>query len=1135
MAENENVVSVDRDYMDIYSIKDLAVNEIMPKYFPEEKPSNLVVGTTGLVTEYLGTIAEDSFNTSSSLITEAFPTRARMANSIYSNAAIFQLNNTFCDACMCEFLLGIPEVDIQNNLVAKEGSRYSYFYIDKDTIVNVKGIPFTLDYDIEIRAMYRETQKGWVYSAKYLMDEYKNSVSLLNDPYIKLRKTPSDIIVLQVTMRQYIRRVKEEAVIDNASVNYPTITFGFSGKLAGFDVLYKSPTDNQYTQLEKRVIYSLPIKTPFCYFRRLDESTVEISFTTRDAYFQPKFNSDITIITYSTMATEGKFDYYKGDEIIVSKGDKYEYENSWLLTAKVMSGSVGGKETLSLEGLRQLTVEGFSTANSITTEHDLQLYFNNYKYRYDNEVMFVKKRNDAVELLFSAFMFIKKEDYIYPTNTLTLDTNIQYFDYKDGGFYCMDPGFLFGYKGIDVYYIPVFYVLCGGEGERYSEEGEYFDKDGNPDPTKNITKAELKRKILGGFVEATDKSYWRLVGNDGSMYYLYLSTGAIAPDVDPITQEELFQKFNSGELTYGVLDAGTKEVDFIIDFAKDAAARKAYIANYYDNYQPLHPDEIFDDYLFNYTFKDYKKDQGIDSRRTIFNTNVESFAESRDFMFTNPFIVSIAKDTGFVSYYQPFISHGSIVDFTNQNDDDAFVQFVTYTLFVDRDIEEEKKYHFKMTLLPSIDLEVSMIDVVYNEAIPDLFTLYEGSKPSLANFKKELLIANRLRVLLTFTDNGIDIGYMELIPTDITKLNQFVFEGVIYTDDFITTANTLRSTHICPHCGHEILNSANYNIEGLNYYCDNCNQTFKEGIINIRQQDTLLIPIQELIVRATVIFKDPENDDAPTTNNPFYQYDKEQYKDYVWTNEFTTYTDPITLLEPLQMMRSSIMYKDYFVTGVDALDCTITDMPFMKYSILAFKNEGMEVTDPLLSDDVGKFQYFMNAFLNNYGVLKEAKIRMNGMNIDTKFYNTYGRSTNFDIGEKGEKIDTNNISIAFDIYLYEGTDPITADQELRVFIKDYIESINEEGTNELYVSNLTTEVENNFQYVHYMKFKGINKYDTTYQAIINKAIDFKLLTKEERRHFVPDLLVVNKHNIYLDIYKEGNELTGKQKKGIIMY
>ena len=124
---SDAIETIDRDYVDNYSVKELVIDHIMPAYFPDMETDNLVTGETGMVAELLGTITEDSFNTGSSLVAEAFPSRAKMKSSIYSNAAIFQLTNAFADSAECNFVLIIPEADIIDNFITKEGKRYKYF------------------------------------------------------------------------------------------------------------------------------------------------------------------------------------------------------------------------------------------------------------------------------------------------------------------------------------------------------------------------------------------------------------------------------------------------------------------------------------------------------------------------------------------------------------------------------------------------------------------------------------------------------------------------------------------------------------------------------------------------------------------------------------------------------------------------------------------------------------------------------------------------------------------------------------------------------------------------------------------------------------------------------------------------
>ena len=134
----ETAETIDRDYVDNYSFKELAVEHIMPNFFPDMDQESLVTGQTGMVAELLGTITEDTFNTGSSLMAEVFPSRAKMESSIYSNASVFQLTNAFAEASECDFVIAIPEADIIDNFITKTGKKYKYFYLDKDLTNDVQ-------------------------------------------------------------------------------------------------------------------------------------------------------------------------------------------------------------------------------------------------------------------------------------------------------------------------------------------------------------------------------------------------------------------------------------------------------------------------------------------------------------------------------------------------------------------------------------------------------------------------------------------------------------------------------------------------------------------------------------------------------------------------------------------------------------------------------------------------------------------------------------------------------------------------------------------------------------------------------------------------------------------------------------
>ena len=91
----------------------------------------------------------------------------------------------------------------------------------------------------------------------------------------------------------------------------------------------------------------------------------------------------------------------------------------------------------------------FSTVGSYTNENDLQLYFDNFNRNFNSDILFLKKRDDIFERLFSAFILLKDNtNEIYSTNTLKLDLTIDDFDSElaQSDIYVMKPGHIFKYK-----------------------------------------------------------------------------------------------------------------------------------------------------------------------------------------------------------------------------------------------------------------------------------------------------------------------------------------------------------------------------------------------------------------------------------------------------------------------------------------------------------------------------------------------------------------------------------------------------------------------------------------------------------------------------------------------------------------
>lgn len=451
---SENSVSIDRSYIDNFSVKDFTVNNLIPKYFPNEDVSDRSVGMIGLTTEQISNISEDVFNTASVLFRESFPNRSEIDESIYSHASLFQLTNIFSTAASCTFLLFIDENAVINNKVKADDTNLYYFYIDKNLEFDVEGVPFVLDYDIKIRVVQKYNEDTdeyeYIYSGSYILDE-SNSISDITDPYIKIRRTARNstdsisILGLEVKCHQCYREERYENIINNSKINYPIINIPFDGKIAGFDIYYKSPDSEDYTQMTKKLIYSQPITEPFCYYYLSSEGNLRITFNSKDYYWMPEFNSELKIILYKTLGSDGNFTFYTGSNYTIYQDtDRYKYSDKYVMAVKAMTSSVGGSDQFDLEKLKALTLEGYRTANALTTENDLVEYFSNYKHRFGNsDILFLKKRDDVFERLFSGFIIMSNGDKKYKTSTLNLDGNLYELSNPENNLYIIEPGTLF--------------------------------------------------------------------------------------------------------------------------------------------------------------------------------------------------------------------------------------------------------------------------------------------------------------------------------------------------------------------------------------------------------------------------------------------------------------------------------------------------------------------------------------------------------------------------------------------------------------------------------------------------------------------------------------------------------------------
>lgn len=872
-----------RDYSSNYKIKKFAMEEVAPKYFPDEALDAYNIGLVGFSTDVVANAIEDMYNTVPMLMNEMFPNLSNMPETIYNNAALFQEEDLLATPAEMDTVLLVNIEDVKR--YATYNGSGAEFMIDSNTKIDIEGQEFLLDYDIKVTV--KPYKNDYIFTAAYNVT-YNNGLSDIKNPYIKSQKinyNKTVYLALFIKVRRVNSFTHNTHLITNDKINVPTINFTYTDQLCNFEVFYKEHENADWVQLTKKILHSAPVKTPFCYYRLKNQDTVEITFTTRDRYFKPKFNSEIMIHYWTTTGDDGNFPLYKGENIVVRpNGDKYEYNENIPFFTIPQSESRLGKSGISLEELKAKIVDNFSTVLSYTTEPDLQRYFNTFKYKYNQDVIFVKKRDDLFERLFSSFSLLKdKNGDFYKTNTLHIEMKESDFDirYEQSERRILKPGHVFKYR---------------------SDEDRRFV----------------------------------VIDNSNSMMEL----------------------------------------------------------------------------------------SGMDE----------------EYMFTNPFLMSVSK-SGVVGYYLNSMDKRIPLDYSYINSD-SLVQFICNNIFIKRNAllgEDEYELTLDMTVT-DVDIESPLIDENGNDT-------------------------KRIKVKIMFLDkSGKEMCYLDanLDSFDRDRMT-YTFKAKLKTDDYLSISEKIRVTNV------------------------------KQ--LSTGEEYVTMIPMRDLVVNIHTFFR---YEGARMAHA--YKHLKDLTY-YTLTNTYTVNTEKINLAQPLNMLKSNSKYRKKI--NEDHYYIDLKSVPLVRaYDI----------------SDYDRFMYLLEMLSKQYEYMSDIlDKKTNNYSVDMKFFNSYGRSINFGVDDDLKDLDVVNCKIHFRLATYLVPNMEELIRDMKIFIKEYFENINNGTLEAIYISNLIQSLENEFEEIKYLKFVRLNDYSTYVQNIENKAVDLNNLSKEERLEYVPEFLNIELDDIIIEL------------------
>ena len=425
IGENEIYV---KNYTSNFDIKEYIQQILVPKYFPDVPLNSLNLGLVGLVSEYISNGIEDAYGTSSLMMNEAFITKAILPKSIYANASLFDLGYKFAVPSQCKFALQVSLSDIEKYSEKVPNTNIYRYCIDKDTRIQVSELTYRLDYDIYIDYQIINGEKQ--YSVYYNID-HQNSIAKITNKYLNYRVTNIDWLVIFVNLQEFERKVITESITNNSLTVNSNIQFSWTMQLAGFDLVYISPTGERINMIKKHK-YTDPEIEPFAWYEFTNENTIELSFTSNGGYFQPQFNSSIEITIYNCLGALANFTDYNDTTAVsvLKKSNHYEYNATTRMVALCYGSSINGSNIGTIDDLKKEVILAYKTGKSISTDDDLKAWFETEgKNEYTHSSELIKKRDDPSGRLYSQFIAIENEDHeIFPTNTLNIKVDQSDFD-----------------------------------------------------------------------------------------------------------------------------------------------------------------------------------------------------------------------------------------------------------------------------------------------------------------------------------------------------------------------------------------------------------------------------------------------------------------------------------------------------------------------------------------------------------------------------------------------------------------------------------------------------------------------------------------------------------------------------------
>ena len=405
---------------DIYDIRD-SVDKIKARFINDEDETTLALGIFGFLGDVEAKKIQISTVMAGELGNEMFPSRAKLDKNILTHAIYCNIEGINAVPAELTINIGIKTSDLDIYM------NHNEFVFDHKNAIFIGNYIFHLDYDIILKRYKPAGSDTYIYTAMYDMSN-PNNISKINNAYLAQPLVQNfnnfSYVFFTTTIHQVSIGEVEDTIITRSIIDNKSYTFSFDGQLADFEVYV---TDNDVETRLTPLFYGSPVEqgvTKYCWYLYVNDNTVRVSFDSNS--YTPGLNSKIHIITRTTSGAAGNFTYNDTEENDLYCDFVSTYSNNKKITCYIRTAtdSVNGADRKSIDELKSLIPKMAMSRGYITTETDLNNYFNLISDE-ENIIKLQEKVDNQISRIWYAYYLLKDEnENMIPANTFRIKFQI---------------------------------------------------------------------------------------------------------------------------------------------------------------------------------------------------------------------------------------------------------------------------------------------------------------------------------------------------------------------------------------------------------------------------------------------------------------------------------------------------------------------------------------------------------------------------------------------------------------------------------------------------------------------------------------------------------------------------------------